>query len=170
MSARAEHVLGAAVLEVVAILHGHDRDDLPRCGELPHVDIGEADVADLPLGAQLRQRADRFFERHLRVGTMQLVDVDAIEPQPTQAPLEASRRCSGRPSAASVRAAAHEPGLGREHQTRRVRINASAINSSLTFGPYASAVSIRSTPDATARRNTAFATSGPAVVPKFPGR
>src|SRR5712672_672264 len=46
--------------------------------------------------------------------------------------------------------------------------SASAINSSLTFGPYESAVSIKLTPSSTARQRTATAAKGSLGGPQIP--
>src|SRR5258706_4634260 len=86
--ARLEHVLGAAIAKVVAVLHRDDGHESARLLELLHRDVGEADVPDFPLALEVRECADLDFERHLRVGRMQLVEVDALELEALQAALE----------------------------------------------------------------------------------
>jgi hypothetical protein len=66
------------------VLHGADRGDGPGDGELLERDGGDADVPDLALALQVVERADRLCVGDGRVGGMQLVEVDAIEPEPAQ--------------------------------------------------------------------------------------
>ena len=80
------------------------------------------------------------------------------------------RRYSGRPTGRQI------PGPGRTRPTlvaiRRpcgYGCSASARISSLTFGPYESAVSMKSTPSSTARRATLMATLRSAGSPQMPG-
>src|SRR5207244_4847384 len=74
-----EHVLGAAVAEVVAVLHRDDRHDFARLLELLHRDVREAHVPHLAFALELGERADLVLERHFRVGGMELVEVDPPE-------------------------------------------------------------------------------------------
>ena len=73
--------------DAVAVLDRDDRHDLPRPIELPLADVREPDVPHLPLGTQLRQRAHGLLERHVRVYAVELVDVDPVEAEATQATL-----------------------------------------------------------------------------------
>src|SRR5688500_8024336 len=82
-----EDIIRLPVGEVVAVLDGDDRNDRLRPRELLQVDVREADVADLPLLPQTGELADRLLERNLRVGSVQLVEVDPLQPQAPQATL-----------------------------------------------------------------------------------
>src|SRR6185312_10498819 len=86
-------------------------------------------------------------------------------------PSHASRRCSGRPSfghspPSPVRTS---PPFVAMTRSSGYGWSASAISSSLTSGPYASAVSMWLTPSSTARRRTARALSTSAGGPVIPG-
>ena len=74
----------SSVVEVVAVLHRHDRGELLCLAELLLGDVAQADVADLALVLQVDQRADRLLERHRRVGPVELVERDLVEPQPAR--------------------------------------------------------------------------------------
>jgi hypothetical protein len=78
--ARVHDRVRTAIGDAEPVLHGHDRSDLPRTGQLRLVDVREADVTDLPFRLQLRERADRFLDRDVVVDAVQLVELDAPEP------------------------------------------------------------------------------------------
>ena len=82
-----EDVFVGPVGEVVFVLHADDVDDRARLGDLLDRHVGQSDVPDLALVAELPQRADRLRERHLRVDPVQLQQVDVVHPQPAQAQL-----------------------------------------------------------------------------------
>ena len=69
-----------------AILHGCDVGDGSGDGELFGSDVGDADVPDLSLASQGAECADRLCVGDGRVGGVELVEIDAIEP-------EAAQRC-----------------------------------------------------------------------------
>ena len=71
-----------------------------RCRLVEQVgaEVGAADLADLALGHQLAQRAERFGDRGLRVGQVQLVEVDVVGAEPGQAVLDG--RAGRRPATA----------------------------------------------------------------------
>ncbi|HEY1323362.1 MAG TPA: hypothetical protein VGF32_24100 [Streptosporangiaceae bacterium] len=48
---------------MVRVLHGGDRGDRAGLGELRGVDVGDAQVPDQAVGAQLRQRGEPFGDR-----------------------------------------------------------------------------------------------------------
>jgi hypothetical protein len=50
-----------------------------------NVDIGDADVADLPLALELDERAYGVIERHARVGAVQLVEINPVGAQALEA-------------------------------------------------------------------------------------
>jgi hypothetical protein len=55
--------------------------------QLIRVDVGQPNVADLALVLQGDEGADRVLQRHRRVGAMQLIQVDLVQPEPPQAAL-----------------------------------------------------------------------------------
>ena len=79
-----EHVLRAAIGEVEAVLDGDDLDDPARRLELIDRRRWRPDVADLALVLELLQRADRLLVGDLRVGPVELVELDPLEPQAAQ--------------------------------------------------------------------------------------
>jgi hypothetical protein len=74
-----EQGLGGAVGEVEHVLHGDDRGDFLRGPQLLHGDLGQADVADLPLVPQALQLAHLVGERDGRVDAVELEQVDALQ-------------------------------------------------------------------------------------------
>ena len=64
-------------------------------------EVGAAELADLALGHQLAQGAQRLGDRRLRVGEVQLVEVDAVGAEAGQAVLD-RRAHVGRRRAALV--------------------------------------------------------------------
>src|SRR5260370_42534751 len=74
--------------EAVAVLHGDNRHD-PACPL--HVlasHIRERDVTNLTLLAQFSQRFYRRLEGDGVIGSVQLIDVDAVKAQTLQTPLQ----------------------------------------------------------------------------------
>ena len=126
-------------------------------------------MADLALFLELRERADRVLVGDVRVGSVQLVEVDPSTRSRRRLPSQASRRCSGRPSRGHwpgpVRA---RPPLVAITRPSGYGCSASAIRFSLTSGPYESAVSIRLTPSSITRRSSARAASGSSGGPQMP--
>ena len=58
--------------------------DLPKLLHLRDGEIAHADRADLPLLIEREHRFSRLPERHLRIGPMNLVDVDVVGTQASQ--------------------------------------------------------------------------------------
>ena len=118
-----QHGLGVARRDRVAVLHGHDRHDLLRLLEVLDAHVGQPDVADLALVAQLGQRAHRLLERHLRVGRVQLVEGDRVQLQAQQRLLAAALQPLG-PAVGlpAPGARAREAALGRDHEVGRIRV------------------------------------------------
>ena len=109
-----EHVSGAvAVAEVEAVLDGDDLDDRRApIVELIDGDVGDADLADLALVLKLLQRPDRILVGDLRVGAVQLVEVDPLEPQSAQRALAGLPQVLGAPvGRPPARAGPSEPPL-----------------------------------------------------------
>ena len=109
--------------QTVSILDSSHHDDLARSLNLHRGDLAEADVANLALGLEIIERAERLFERRARVDAMELVEVDAVKPQPAQAHLDALDQVAG---AAHVlgfgRSLAGDTALGGDDQARRVGV------------------------------------------------
>ncbi len=82
-----DHVLGAAVRDVVAVLHRDHLDDFRCALQLAHLEVRYPDVPDLAFLLQLHQLAERILERHRRIDRVQLVQVDALELELAQARL-----------------------------------------------------------------------------------
>ena len=70
------------------VLHRRDRHDLTRLLDLIDPDLREADMADLPALAVLADRFEAALERRVRVEAMEVVEVDAVRPEPAQALLD----------------------------------------------------------------------------------
>jgi len=71
--------------DVVAVLDGRDVDDLHRGLKLFDGDVREPDVGDLPGVLHLRKGVDGLLEVGVRVGTVELVQVDRVGPEPVEA-------------------------------------------------------------------------------------
>jgi hypothetical protein len=106
-----------AVGHVVAVLHRDHLHDLARLRELLQRDVRDAHVQDLALVLKLLERADGVLVGHLRIGRMQLVQVDPVELQPPQAGLAAFLQAL-RPGVARPLAGAGPPqaALGGDHE------------------------------------------------------
>ena len=81
-----QHLFVRAIRDVVAILHRNDFREPLRAAQLARIDVRQPDVKDLPFLLQAHELAHRIFERHPWIGRMQLVQVDALQPEPAQAP------------------------------------------------------------------------------------
>jgi len=118
-----EHGLRGPVGEVVAVLDGDDRGHSPSASQLLCVDIANPDVANLPLGLELGQGADRFLEGNVWIGPVQLVQVDPLELQTPQARLAGLPQARGSTiSSPLVRTLSGTASLGRDHESLRVRV------------------------------------------------
>jgi len=107
-----QDVLGAAVGEVVEVLHGGDLDDLLRGLDLLDVHLGEADVADLALLLHLLEHAELLLARDVGVDAVQLPQVDLIDAEAPQAHLAALPQIVGAPTDRPLtRAGAQKAGL-----------------------------------------------------------
>src|SRR3712207_1644938 len=51
----------------------------PRSTLFPYTTLFRSDVADLALVLEVLQRSERLLERHLRVGRMELIEVDPVD-------------------------------------------------------------------------------------------
>ncbi len=73
-----------AVEHVVPVLHARDLGDPPRLVEFGDGDLGEPDVADLALLAQLPQGAELVGEGDRGVDAVQLQEADVLAAQPPE--------------------------------------------------------------------------------------
>jgi hypothetical protein len=71
----------APVREAVAVLGGDYSGLGSSAGQLLDADIADADVPYLAFGLQLAKGTDGLFEWDGRIGAMQLVQVDPLQPQ-----------------------------------------------------------------------------------------
>ena len=108
-------------VEVVAVLDAHHVDDLARLLELLDRDVGDPDVADLPLVLELLECADRFLVGDLVVRRVQLIEVDAVDLQPPEAPFAGLPQVLGPPVARPLsRPGTGQAALGGDHEPVRV--------------------------------------------------
>ena len=78
-----------------AVLHGDDRQDLLRFLDLLDRDVAQAEPAELARAVQFREGFDAPLERDPRVGSVELVEIDALEPELLQAGLERAAQVLG---------------------------------------------------------------------------
>src|SRR5579871_5974573 len=81
-------VFRGAVSQVVLILHRDNGDDLPRPRQLLCCNIGEANMANLAGDLQLCQCPKGILERYFGVGSVELIEINALQAQPFQAALQ----------------------------------------------------------------------------------
>ena len=120
--AQRQHLpLFLAVDQVVLRLHRHERRpavgprDAQHLHELPGVHRAGADVAGLAGAHDVVQRLQRLLDRRLIVEPVDLVEVDIVDAQPAQRPVDAVQDVLAR-QAAVVGIAAHRPvDLGGDH-------------------------------------------------------
>ncbi len=97
--------------------------DRLRPAQLLDGDVRQADQADLPLAAEVHERADRLLDRHVLVHAVQLVEVDPLQSQPREARVDRDAQVLGPPVARErVRAVVDEAALGADHKPVRVRV------------------------------------------------
>ena len=118
--AHLEDTLGTAIGRVVAILDGRDGRDGQRGREMLAIHVRQADLEELAFVAQLDERADRLLEGHLRIGCVQLVQVDGVDAEPAQAGVAHASEVFG-------------PAVGREHRRSR-RPRSEGARDEATFG------------------------------------
>src|SRR5262249_26018491 len=76
--------LGVTGPQRVLGLHGGDRMDGVRAANRLGRRLTEADVTDLALVDQLRQRADRLLDRHVGIDAVLVVEVDILRAEPRE--------------------------------------------------------------------------------------
>ena len=82
-----------------------------------------AQIAKRVEDKRLGERAHRLVKRHLRVGCMQLIDIDTLQLQPPQACLAGGAQMlrSAIPFP-GLTLRSHEPAFGRDDQAFRIRV------------------------------------------------
>src|SRR5690348_9234563 len=78
-------VVVAAISRVVAILDKDDLRDLLAALQILECEIGYTNVSNLSFLLQFHEFTERIFERYARIDRMQLVKIDALDPQSLQA-------------------------------------------------------------------------------------
>ena len=118
-----EQWLGGAVEEVVAVLDGRDRRQLPCRDQLFDRHRVETDLPDLALLAQLVESAELFGHRDARIEPVQLIQVDRVAAQPPQTRL-AHRAQPLRPpvDVPGVGTGPNDTALGGDQHPGRVRV------------------------------------------------
>ena len=84
-----------AVRDVVTVLHRDDGEELLRALNLRHADFRKSHVPDLAFAPRVLQEAELLFFGHRRIDAMELIEFDAVEPQPPQAALEGPAQTVG---------------------------------------------------------------------------
>src|SRR5260370_10534960 len=117
------HILGLAIRQIIMVLDGDNWHDLLRLRKLLDRDIREPNVANLTLSPHLCEFTYRDFKRDLRVRPVELVDIDALEAEASQAALQSFTQMSG----ASIRnpliwPRTHQTSLSSDHQPFRIGV------------------------------------------------
>ena len=83
-----EDLLMPPLRQAVVVLHGGDRQQLSGPLDLLDAHLGQADALDDSAVAVLSERLERRLQRRLRVDAVQVVEVDAVPPEPLKALLD----------------------------------------------------------------------------------
>src|SRR5271170_124186 len=114
---------GAAVTDAVAVLYSDNVDDFAGVFNLLDADFRYADVTDFSLSLQISEGTQLVVRGHLRIDAMELVKIDAIKAQATEAAFTSSdemlRLSVFRPT---IGAGTIETALGSDDQIRRIGI------------------------------------------------
>ena len=107
-----------ALEQVIGRLQHMQRRDAAELLHLADRKVADADGADLSLPEQRMHRLGGFFDRHQRVGPVNLVDVDMIGSKPAQGILDLAQdpRAAGIAEYSSV--LPFQPGLGGNEHAR----------------------------------------------------
>src|SRR5262249_31737617 len=116
-----EYGVRRALSDEVFVLHRDDGRDLARLVELAHRDVRHPEVSDLAGTLQLRESAHRLCERNVRVGGVELIEVDALEAKALQAAIErAAQMLRAAAFVPPVAARTDQPTLGGDHELLRI--------------------------------------------------
>jgi hypothetical protein len=77
-------LLDLALEQIIGRLHNVQLGDAAKSFNLRNREIAHANSADLPLVEECLHRFGGLFDRHQRVGPMDLIDIDIIGAQPAQ--------------------------------------------------------------------------------------
>jgi hypothetical protein len=129
-------------------LDGGDRHDLTGALDLLDSDVGDADMPDLPTVPVLLDRAEALLERRLGVGPVQVVEPEAVRPQPAEAFLDlGAERIRASAVPAAFRRDDAIVGDRRERSADRLFALSSGVGVgvSMTFTPAATASLMKAT-------------------------
>src|SRR5262249_9026578 len=88
---------GFAEKWIEPVLDSHDGNDRLGLANLSHRNVRQANPADLPFPGKLCQCTDAFCEWHIGIGSVQLIEIDALDSQRAKRPFTGlAQRC--RPS------------------------------------------------------------------------
>ena len=79
-----EYIFAGSVSQIVLVLNRHDWCDGARHLELGNRNIRDAYMANFAQALQISQRSNRLCEWYIGVRRMELVQIDAIQPQALQ--------------------------------------------------------------------------------------
>lgn len=112
-----------AIDQVVAVLHGSDREEAARAFDLLDVHLRQADVPDLAVLSREMQEAELIFFGDVRIDPVQLVQIDTFQPQPPQAAVQLFAQAFGSPVGLPLAGAGPiESTLGGDDETPRVAV------------------------------------------------
>ena len=84
---------------------------------VPAPGFRQADVADLALAHEVGEPADGILDRHVRIDPVLIEQVDRVDPEPLERPLDRRARIGGAAvDADDLSAVEPEAELGRDHQ------------------------------------------------------
>jgi hypothetical protein len=101
-------------------LHPGDLDDGERLLELRQRDVAQADLPDLPLALERRQRPDAGGQRRSGIDGVELVDVDPRDAEGAQAGLAGRRQVAGTAVGDPPAGRPGQPALGGDADSRGV--------------------------------------------------
>src|SRR5262245_7780043 len=81
------HIVPFAIGETVSVLNGGNRNNLERTLDVLSSNVRQSHQPDLPLVSQLGQSFNRSVKRYDRIRSMQLINIDAVQPQSFEAAL-----------------------------------------------------------------------------------
>jgi hypothetical protein len=74
-----QHILGAPVCEIEAILDRDNARNLPRAMQLIDIEVAHPDVANLSFSLEIDERTDGIFQGHARIDGMKLIEIDSFQ-------------------------------------------------------------------------------------------
>lgn len=111
-----DDVIPFTVSEAIAVLHRDDRDNCASALDMFLSHVRQCDESDLLLVLQLSQSFHRSIEGHDRVGDVQLINIDTVQPQSLETALDSLLKVRGiRVVRPLVRAGAIPPAFGSDY-------------------------------------------------------